>query len=94
MRFILTSLAFYAAAAALIVGAENCIKALNENRRPILGWPIFFAAVSVLVFTLASQYLEVHTSCATRLWRLCSNGVSRAPLNIRAMFILWDRDLA
>lgn len=60
MRFILTSLAFYAAAAAIVVGVENYLVAIRDNRGPRLGWPIFFAAISILAFTLASHYPEVH----------------------------------
>jgi hypothetical protein len=59
MRFILASVAFYAAAAALVFGAENYIEALNENYRCRLGRPIFFVALSILAFILASQYPEV-----------------------------------
>jgi hypothetical protein len=46
---IFTSLAYYAAAAAIVGSTENYAKAVRDNCYFRPGWPLFFAAVSILV---------------------------------------------
>ena len=50
---IFTSLAYYAAAAAIVVGVENYLKSVRYNCRFRPGWPLFFAVVSILAIVLA-----------------------------------------
>jgi hypothetical protein len=50
---IFTSLAYYAAAAAIVGGVDNYLKPLRNNCRFRPGRPLFFAAVSILAIVLA-----------------------------------------
>jgi hypothetical protein len=53
IRSILPSLTYYAATAAIVGGVENYAKAIRDDCHFRLGWPLFFAAVSILAILLA-----------------------------------------
>jgi len=56
MNIVLTSLAYYAGAAALVVGTERCVKALSVGHSPRLGLAIF-----LLLYAYLLSYWQVNS---------------------------------